>query len=45
LKDGPALDEAIHGVAKMFRSSNKNKHRAIFHTLLVEKFKKESIYK
>jgi hypothetical protein len=45
LKDSPALDEAIHEVANMFGSSNKNKHRAIFYTLLVEKFKKENIYK
>ena len=44
LKDSPALDEAIIEVSNMFGSSNKNKHRAIFYTLLVEKFKKEGIY-
>jgi hypothetical protein len=45
LKDSPELDSAIHDVANKFGASNKNKHRAIFYTLLVEKFKKENIYK
>ena len=45
LKDGPELDTAIKEVANKFGASNKNKHRAIFYTLLVEKFHKEDLYK
>jgi hypothetical protein len=45
LKDGPELDEAIKEAAKKFGPGNRNKHRAIFYALLVEKFHKEDLYK
>jgi hypothetical protein len=44
LTDGPALDEAIAGVCSEMGSSNRNKFRAIFYTMLVEKFNKQSVY-
>ncbi|MBS1668740.1 MAG: DUF2853 family protein [Bacteroidetes bacterium] len=45
LKDGPELDAAMEEAGKKFGPGNKNKHRAIFYALLVEKFNKEDIYK
>lgn len=44
LTDSPALDEAIHEVVEKLGKSNKHKYRALFYTLLVEKFKKQDIY-
>ena len=44
LTDGPELDAAIDEAVDKMGSSNRNKHRAIFYTLLVMKFKKESVY-
>ncbi len=44
LKDGPELDEAISGVVDTFGSSNRNKFRAVFYYLLVQKFGKESMF-
>lgn len=44
LADSPALDAAIDEVVNEMGSSNRNKHRAIFYTLLVMKFKKEAVY-
>ena len=45
LADGPELDEAIKGVIKQLGSANRNKHRAVFYTLLVEKFNKQELFK
>ena len=45
LSDGPELDAAIKEVTEKMGVSNKNKHRAIFYALLVEKFGKEDVYK
>jgi len=45
LKDGPTLDSAIEDVINEMGKSNKNKYRAIFYYLLVEKFNKSSVYK
>ncbi len=45
LKDSPKLDEAIQEVVDTFGSSNRNKYRAIFYYLLIQKFKKESMFK
>lgn len=44
LNDGPELDKAINEVIEKMGKSNRNKHRAIVYTLLVMKFKKESVY-
>ncbi|MDX1445771.1 DUF2853 family protein [Lishizhenia sp.] len=44
LADTPELDKAIDEVIEKFGRSNKNKYRAIFYYLLVEKFKKASVY-
>ena len=44
LKDSPELDTAIDEVLTKMGSSNRNKYRAIVYTLLVIKFKKESVY-
>lgn len=45
LADGPTLDEAIHEVVEKLGKSNRHKYRALFYTLLVEKFKKQELYK
>ena len=44
LADSPELDAAIKEVCQKMGSSNRNKYRAIFYYLLVEKFDKASIY-
>ncbi len=38
------LDAAIKEVCEKMGSSNRNKYRALFYALLVQKFNKESIY-
>jgi hypothetical protein len=45
LSDGPALDKAIAEAVTEMGTANKNKHRAIFYSLLVKKLGKESFYK
>ena len=45
LTDGPELDAAIQEVVEKMGRSNRNKHRAVFYTLLVEKFGKQELYK
>ncbi|MCU0449487.1 MAG: DUF2853 family protein [Bernardetiaceae bacterium] len=44
LADGPELDKAIKEVCEKLGSANKNKFRAIFYAMLVQKFKKEGFY-
>lgn len=44
LADGQDLDDAMEEVVNKFGSSNRNKHRALFYTLLVEKFNKQSMF-
>jgi Protein of unknown function (DUF2853) len=44
LEDGPHLDKAIDEVVEKMGRSNRSKHRAVFYTLLVEKFGKQSVY-
>ena len=44
LADGPGLDKAIDEVIEQMGRSNPKKHRAIFYTLLVEKFGKQSLF-
>lgn len=44
LKDGPELDNAIKEVCQTMGASNRNKYRAIFYYLLVEKFGKQKLY-
>ena len=44
LADSPALDKAIDEVVEEMGRSNRNKHRAIFYTLLVQKFGKQDVY-
>lgn len=44
LEDSSELDAAIAEVCEKMGSSNKNKYRAIFYYLLVEKFDKAGIY-
>ena len=44
LKDGPELDKAIAEVVSTMGSDNRNKYRAIFYYLLVEKFGKRSMF-
>lgn len=44
LSDGPALDKALAETVEAMGSSNRNKHRAIFYAILVQKFGKESMY-
>lgn len=44
LADSPDLDKAIDEATAAMGSSNRNKHRAIVYSLLVMKFKKESVY-
>ena len=38
------LDNTLKEICEKMGSSNKNKYRALFYALLVQKFKKESIY-
>ena len=38
------LDAALKEICEKMGSSNKNKYRAIFYSLLVQKFNKEDIY-
>lgn len=45
LKDDPKLDTALDEASEAMGRSNRNKYRAIFYALLVQKFKKESVYK
>ncbi|MFZ1703746.1 MAG: DUF2853 family protein [Saprospiraceae bacterium] len=45
LKDGPSLDKAISETINDMGTSNRNKHRAIFYSLLVIKLGKESFFK
>ena len=44
LADGPTLDAAIKEVVEKLGQSNRNKYRAIFYYLLVQKFGKESMF-
>jgi hypothetical protein len=44
LEDNPTLDEAIKDICETMGKSNRNKHRAAFYYLLVQKFDKASIY-
>jgi small subunit ribosomal protein S1 len=44
LEDGESLDTAIAEVCEQMGKSNKNKYRAVFYYLLVEKFEKAAIY-
>ncbi len=44
LADGPALDKGIDEVCAELGSSNRNKWRAVFYYLLVEKFGKQAMY-
>jgi hypothetical protein len=44
LEDSPALDEAIQGVCEQLGTSNRNKYRAIFYTLLVVNLGQEAFY-
>ncbi len=44
LPDGPDLDDAISSVVEQLGSSNRNKYRAVFYSLLVMKLGKESFY-
>jgi hypothetical protein len=45
LKDGADLDKGIAAAIETMGKSNKNKYRAIFYYLLVQHFKKASVYK
>jgi hypothetical protein len=38
------LDQAIEEICQTIGSSVKNKYRAVFYTLLAEKFEKQSVY-
>lgn len=44
LKDGPSLDKAIEETVQEMGTGNRNKHRAIFYSLLVKKLGKESFF-
>ncbi|MBS1605361.1 MAG: DUF2853 family protein [Bacteroidetes bacterium] len=44
LADGPELDKAIEEVIDKMGRSNPRKPRAVFYTLLVEKFGKQSLF-
>lgn len=44
LADSADLDSAISAVCEELGSSNRNKWRAVFYYLLVQKFGKESLY-
>lgn len=45
LENNEKLDQAIANVVEKLGSSNRNKFRAIFYTLLVEEFGKQDVYK
>ena len=45
LTDGPELRAAVDEVCEAMGSSNRNKYRAVFYYLLVEKFGKQGMYK
>lgn len=44
LKDSPELEKVIKEVCQEMGSSNRNKYRAVFYYLLVEKFEKQNNY-
>ena len=44
LADNAKLDSALQDVCNTLGSSNRNKYRALFYYLLVEKFNKASVY-
>lgn len=44
LADGPELDAALKEACEKMGSSNRNKYRAVFHYLLVQKFGKASLF-
>ncbi|RPD98752.1 30S ribosomal protein S1 [Aureibaculum marinum] len=44
LEDSPKLDEAIQKAIETIGSSNRNKYRAIFYTILVEEFGAQAVY-
>lgn len=44
LADDPSLDAAIKEVCEQMGSDNRNKHRAVFYYLLVQKFGKQAIF-
>lgn len=44
LEDGAELDAAIAEICEKMGTSNRNKYRAIFYYLLVEKFEKADVY-
>lgn len=44
MADSNELDEAIQEICQKMGSSNRNKHRAVFYYLLVEKFDQKSKY-
>ena len=44
LEDSPKLDEAIQKTIETIGSSNRNKYRAIFYTILVEEFGAQAVY-
>lgn len=44
LEDGPALDEAIDHVIVQMGSDNRQKHRAVFYTILTQHFQKEDVF-
>ncbi len=45
LKDSPKLDDGIKEVMTTIGSSNRNKYRAVVYYMLMQKFKKSSVYK
>lgn len=45
LTDGPDLDAVIEAVMEKYGRSNRHKYRAVVYYLLVDHFKKESVYK
>lgn len=44
LEDSPKLDEAIKNAIEKIGSSNRNKYRAIFYTILVEELGAQAVY-
>lgn len=44
LKDGPSLDKAIEETVQEMGTANRNKHRAIFYSILAMKLGKESFF-
>jgi len=44
LADGPELDAALKAVCEQMGSSNRNKFRAMYYYLLVEKLGKQAMY-